>query len=68
MNVDLSSRELVAIHQSLIDEIDILDRKMKYTRDDSKFRNRKIICEKALCKVKNLLHRKDFEEAEEAEK
>jgi len=71
VDISFSSRERVAIRQALEDEIEKL-KKMPFPRlDEDKRRNRIIICQKAMTKVLNTLHRpdfKNFEEAEETEK
>lgn len=68
VDISFSSRERVAIRQALEDEIEKLKKMRFHWLDEDKRRNRIIICEKAMTKVLNTLHRKDFEEAEETEK
>ena len=60
VDISFSSRERVAIKQALEDEIEKL--KNNTLLDEDKRYNRIIICHKALAKVMNTLHRKDFEE------
>ncbi len=55
MNIEFSKRELTAIKQALIDEIEKLEELNKLNKnyfDESKYRNRIIICQQALAKVR----------------
>ena len=58
VDISFSSRERVAIRQALIDEIEKLTKNPFL--DDDKKGNRIIICQKALAKIMNTLHREDF--------
>lgn len=62
VDISFSSRERVAIRQALEDEIEKL-KKMPWLDEDKRY-NRIIVCKKAMAKVLNTLHRKDFEEVE----
>lgn len=67
VEISFSSRERVAIRQALEDEIERL-KKMPFPRyDEDKRYNRIIVCQKAMTKVLNTLHKKDFEDAENNE-
>ena len=58
VSIDFTSRERIALRQSLIDEIEKLT-KNRFL-DEDKRANRIIICQNALSKVMNTLHKEDF--------
>lgn len=58
VDISFSSRERIALRQALIDEIEKLT-KNRFL-DEDKRENRIIICQNALSKVMNTLHKEDF--------
>lgn len=62
VDISFSSRERVAILQALEDEVKKLQT-IPWLDEDKRY-NRIIVCKKAMAKVLNTLHRKDFEEVE----
>lgn len=60
VSIDFTSRERIALRQALIDEIEKLKKMRFHWLDEDKRANRIIICQNALSKVMNTLHKEDF--------